>query len=111
MQRKGESVGEKNRFSKKETNWRNYKKCVNSKCKICRCDDNGKKNKNPKLEVCYLKKKNELKKENSNEKINRYLMEACERSVLTSDSEEEFEQLTEYLAQCSSEKGKKSEYR
>ena len=41
------------------------------------------KNKKPKLEVCYLKKKNELKKENSNEKINRYLMEACERSVLT----------------------------
>ena len=27
--------------------------------------------------------------------------------MLTSDSEEEFEQLTEYLAQCSSEKGKK----
>ena len=65
------------------------------------------KSKKPKLEVCYLKKKNELKKENSDEKINRYWMEACERSVLTSDSEEEFEQLTEYLAQCSSEKVEK----
>ena len=40
-------------------------------------------NKKAKLEVSYLKKKNEFKKENSNEKINLYLMEACGRSVLT----------------------------
>ena len=54
-----------------------------------------------------LKEGKWIKKANSDENINRYWMEACERTVLTSDSEEEFEQLTEYLAQCSSEKGKK----
>ena len=60
-------------------------------------------NKNEKVE-CIQIKKNEMKQETEEEKIQRYIFEACERCVSNPDSETEFDTIVE---QCASEKSKK----
>ena len=60
-------------------------------------------NKSEKVE-CIQKKKNEMKQETEEEKIQRYIFEACERYVSNPDSETEFDTIVE---QCASEKSKK----
>ena len=49
-------------------------------------------------------KKNEMKKETNQEKLQRYIFEACERYVSNPDSETEFDTTFE---QCASEKSRK----
>ena len=60
-------------------------------------------NKSEKVE-CIQIKKNEMKQETEEEKIQRYIFEACERYVSNPDSETEFDTIVE---QCASEKSKK----
>ena len=60
-------------------------------------------NKSEKVE-CIQIKKNDMKQETEEEKIQRYIFEACERYVSNPDSETEFDTIVE---QCASEKSKK----
>ena len=62
-------------------------------------------NKSEKVE-CIQIKKNEMKQETEEEKIQRYIFEACERCVSNPDSETEFDTIVE---QCASEKSKKEQ--
>ena len=50
-------------------------------------------------------KKNEMKQETHEEKLQRYIFEACERCVSNPDSETEFDTIFE---KCASEKNQKS---
>ena len=55
--------------------------------------------------IKFLKNKiNRLKQEKNDEKLQRYIFEACERYVSNPDSETEFDTIFE---QCASEKSKK----
>ena len=60
-------------------------------------------NKSKKIE-CIQIKKNEMKQETNEEKLQRYIFEACERCVSNPDSETEFDTTFE---QCASEKSRK----
>ena len=60
-------------------------------------------NKSKKIECIYIKK-NEMKQETNEEKLQRYIFEACERCVSNPDSETEFDTTFE---QCASEKSRK----
>ena len=60
-------------------------------------------NKSKKIECIYIKK-NEMKQETNEEKLQRYIFEACERCVSNPDSETEFDTT---LEQCASEKSRK----
>ena len=60
-------------------------------------------NKSKKIECIHIKK-NEMKQETNEEKLQRYIFEACERYVSNPDSETEFDTTFE---QCASEKSRK----
>ena len=60
-------------------------------------------NKSEKVEYIHIKK-NEMKQETHEEKLQRYIFEACERCVSNLDSETEIDTIFE---QCASEKSKK----
>ena len=60
-------------------------------------------NKSKKIECIHIKK-NEMKHETHEEKLQRYIFEACERCVTDPDSETEFDTTFE---QCASEKSRK----
>ena len=60
-------------------------------------------NQSKKIECIHIKK-NEMKQETSEEKLQRYIFEACERCVSNPDSETEFDTTFE---QCASEKSRK----
>ena len=62
-------------------------------------------NKSRKIECIHIKK-NEIKQETHEEKLQRYIFEACERCVSNPDSETEFDTTFE---QCASEKSRKVE--
>ena len=57
-----------------------------------------------KKEKCFLQKKNVIKEETNEEKLNRFIFEACEKCVSNPDSETEFDTI---LEQCASEKSRK----
>ena len=59
-------------------------------------------NKSKKIECIHIKK-NEMKQETNEEKLQRYIFEACERCVSNPDSETEFDTTFE---QCASEKSR-----
>ena len=61
-------------------------------------------NKSEKVECIHIKK-NEMKQKTHEEKLQRYIFEACERCVSNPDSETEFDTIFE---QCASEKKQKS---
>ena len=60
-------------------------------------------NKSKKIKYIHIKK-NEMKQETNEEKLQRYIFEACERCVSNPDSETEFDTTFE---QCASEKSRK----
>ena len=60
-------------------------------------------NKSKKIECIHIKK-NEMKQETHEEKLQRYIFEACERCVSNPDLETEFDTTFE---QCASEKSRK----
>ena len=60
-------------------------------------------NKSKKIECIHIRK-NEMKQETHEEKLQRYIFEACERCVTDPDSETEFDTTFE---QCASEKSRK----
>ena len=60
-------------------------------------------NKSKKIECIHIKK-NEMKQETNEEKLQRYIFEAYERCVSNPDSETEFDTTFE---QCASEKSRK----
>ena len=57
-----------------------------------------------KIIKCIHIKKNEMKQETNEDKLQRYIFEACERCVSNPDSETEFDTTFE---QCASEKSRK----
>ena len=60
-------------------------------------------NKSKKIECIHIKK-NEMKQETNEDKLQRYIFEACERCASNPDSETEFDTTFE---QCASEKSRK----
>ena len=57
-----------------------------------------------KKEKCFLQKKNVIKEETNEEKLNQFILEACEKCVLNPELETEFDTI---LEQCASEKSRK----
>ena len=51
-----------------------------------------------KKEKCFLQKKNVIKEETNEEKLNRFIFEACEKCVSNPDSETEFDTILEQRA-------------
>ena len=96
-------VVKKTDYNKTANNIELIKKLISPKVILLNVMVNMEENKSEKVECIHIKK-NEMKQETHEEKLQRYIFEACERCVSNPDSETEFDTIFE---QCASEKSKK----